>query len=59
MSQESTWYREYILNTSVKTFSVGSRKANKFRRRFRLKNNGRNSWDRTSSPTMKYVAAVG
>ena len=35
-SREPTWYGEYVMNTSGKLFSVGSRKAIKFGRKFRL-----------------------
>jgi hypothetical protein len=35
-SRESIWYKEYVLNTSGKLFAPNSRKALKFRRRFRL-----------------------
>ena len=35
-SRQSTWYKEYVLNVSGKSFTTDSRKAIKFRRRFRL-----------------------
>ena len=35
-SRQSTWYKEYVLNVSGKLFTTDSRKAIKFRRRFRL-----------------------
>ena len=35
-SRESTWYKEYVLNTGGKSFTTDSRRGNKFRRRFRL-----------------------